>query len=61
MKKLSLTSQETILLYGFLKGVLEKVHSTPDMPLHDKENTTRLLESIMSKVDQQIENITTNN
>jgi hypothetical protein len=61
MIPINLTPQETILLYGFLEGVLDKVHSTPDLELIDKENTTTLLESIMGKIATQLETSTNNN
>jgi hypothetical protein len=61
MIQLNLTPQETVLLYGFLEGVLNKVHSTPDLELINRENTTNLLTSIMGKVADQIETQSTNN
>jgi len=61
MIQINLTPQETILLYGFLEGVLNKVNSTPDLELINKENTTLLLESIMGKVADELETKSNNN
>lgn len=61
MIQINLTPQETVILYGFLGGILEKVQSTPDLPLNDRENTTSLIESIMGKVATQLETSTNNN
>ena len=55
MIQINLTPQETVILFGFMKGVLEKVHATPDLELHDRENTTALLESILDKVAREVE------
>jgi hypothetical protein len=61
MIQINLTPQETILLYGFLEGVLNKVNTTPDLELINKENTTLLLESIMGKVADELETKSNNN
>ena len=61
MIKLELTPQETVILYGFLGGVLEKVHSSPELELIDRENTTSLIESIMGKVATELEHQSQNN
>jgi hypothetical protein len=61
MIQLNLTPQETILLYGFLSGVTEIVGEKSDIELLDKENTTKLLTSIMGKVADQLETQSNNN
>ena len=61
MIQLQLTPQETVLLYGFLEGVLNVVDTKPELELHDRENTTNLLVSIMGKVADQLETQSTNN
>ena len=61
MINLNLTAQETVLLYGFLEGVLNKVNESPDLELINRENTTNLLMSIMGKVADQLEEQSTNN
>ena len=61
MIQLQLTPQETVLLYGFLEGVLNVVDTKPELELHDRENTTNLLTSIMGKVANQLETQSTNN
>ena len=57
MIKLELTPQETVLLYGFLEGVLNKVNESPELELIDRKNTTALITSIMSKVADEYENL----
>lgn len=61
MIRLELTPQETIVLYGFMEGMLEKVNATPELELIDRENTTALITSIMHKVADELENQSTNN
>lgn len=57
MITLELTPQETVLLYGFLEGVLNKVNESPELELMDRKNTTALITSIMSKVADEYENL----
>jgi hypothetical protein len=61
MIQLNLTQQESLILYGFLQSVLEKVYATPELELIDRERTTNALESIMSNIATQIERTTNNN
>jgi hypothetical protein len=61
MLQINLTPQETIILYGFMQGMLEKVHASPELELIDRENTTALIESIMQKVATELEHQSNNN
>jgi hypothetical protein len=61
MIRLELTPQETIILYGFMQGMIEKVNASPELELIDRENTTALIESIMYKVATELENQSNNN
>jgi hypothetical protein len=54
MINLNLTPKETVILFGFLEGVLEVVAEKPSMDLIDKENTTTLLKSIMGKIETEL-------
>lgn len=60
MIQINLTTQESILLYGFLEGMVEKIEAV-DLPLNNRENTIALIESIGHKIATQLENQTTNN
>jgi hypothetical protein len=60
MIQLNLTPQETILLYGFLEGMIDKIESVEDQ-LNNPELTISLIESIGHKIATQLENQTTNN
>ena len=60
MIRLELTPQETIILYGFMQGILEQVNKSPDLELLDRKNTTALIESIMCKVADQLEDQSNN-
>ena len=60
MIRLELTPQETIILYGFMQGILEQVNQSPDLELLDRKNTTALIESIMCKVADQLEDQSNN-
>jgi hypothetical protein len=60
MIQLNLTPQETVILYGFLAGILEKVQTT-ELTLRDRENSIALIESILGKVATQLETSSTNN
>jgi hypothetical protein len=60
MIQLNLTQQESLILYGFLQSVLEKVYDSPELELIDRERTTNALESMMSNIATQID-LTTNN
>jgi hypothetical protein len=55
MIQINLTPQETVILYGFLVGILEKVNETPDLPLNDRENSIALISSILHKVASEVE------
>ena len=60
MIQINLTQQETVIVYGFLAGILEKIKTT-ELTLRDRENSIALIESILGKVATQLENQTTNN
>ena len=60
MIQINLTQQETVIVYGFLAGILEKIQTT-ELTLRDRENSIALIESILGKVATQLENQTTNN
>lgn len=51
MPQINLTPQETIVLCGFITGVLEIVTEKPDLELDDKENTTMLLTNVLAKLE----------
>ena len=61
MITIQLTLKETLIMYGFMQGMIEKVKATPDLDLIDRENTTNTIESIMHKVIDQLDNQQTNN
>ena len=61
MITIQLTLKETLIMYGFMQGMIEKVKATPELDLIDRENTTNTIESIMHKVIDQLDNQTTNN
>jgi hypothetical protein len=55
MINLNLTEEESKMTCGFLQAVLEMVQAKPHLTLLDKEHTTAVLTSIMSKLETQIE------
>ena len=60
MLQINLNEEESKMLCGFLQAVLEIVEAKPYLTLLDKENTTAVLTSIMSKLETEINNQTTN-
>jgi len=60
MIQLNLTPQESLILYGFLQSVLEKVYDSPELELIDRERTTNAIESMMVKIMTEID-LTSNN
>ena len=60
MIQINLTQQETVIVYGFLAGILEKIQTT-ELTLRDRENSIALIESILGKVATQLETSSTNN
>jgi hypothetical protein len=60
MIQLNLTTQESLILYGFIEACLEKVYDSPELELNNRENTTNALESMMCKIMTQIDPTTTN-
>jgi len=61
MITLELTTQETVVLYGLLEGLLNAVNEHPNLELENRANTNALIISIMGKVADEVENQTTNN
>ena len=55
MIQINLTEEESKMTCGFLQAVLEIVEAKPKLELLDKENTTAVLTSIMSKLETEIE------
>ena len=55
MPQINLTPQETIILCGFLTGVLEVVDEKPELELQDKENTTALITSVLTKLETELQ------
>jgi hypothetical protein len=55
MLQINLTEEESKMTCGFLQAVLEIVEAKPQLELLDKEHTTAVLTSIMSKLETQIE------
>jgi hypothetical protein len=55
MPQINLTPQETLMLTGFIAGVLEIVEEKSEMELVNKENTTAQLKSVMSKLEVLLE------
>jgi len=56
MINLNLTEEESKMVCGFLQAVLEMVEEKPELTFLDKENTTAVLTSIMSKLEHQLNN-----
>lgn len=56
MMQINLTPQETLVIFGFLKGVLEVVDEHSELELQDKENTTALITSVIYKLETLLEN-----
>jgi hypothetical protein len=54
MLQINLTEEESKMVCGFLQAVLEMVEAKPQLTLLDKEHTTEVLTSIMSKVEKEI-------
>ena len=55
MLQINLTEEESKMMCGFLQAVLEIVEAKPQLELLDKENTTAVLTSVMSKLETEIE------
>jgi hypothetical protein len=55
MLQINLTEEESKMTCGFLQAVLEIVEAKPQLELLDKENTTAVLTSVMSKLETEIE------
>ena len=55
MINLNLTEEESKMTCGFLQAVLEIVADKPDLTLLDKEHTTAVLTSIMSKLETELQ------
>ena len=55
MIQINLTEEESKMTCGFLQAVLEIVEAKPKLELLDKEHTTAVLTSIMSKLETEIE------
>jgi hypothetical protein len=55
MINLNLTEEESKMTCGFLQAVLEIVEAKPHLELLDKENTTAVLTSIMSKLETELQ------
>ncbi len=60
MIQLTLTPQETIMLYGLLEGTLEKLRLT-DLPLYNQQNAIDIVGSVMVKIADQLEHQENNN
>ena len=60
MIQINLTPQETVILYGFLEGILDNVYMVDDQ-LNNPELTTSLMESIMTKIATELETKSNNN
>jgi hypothetical protein len=60
MINLKLTTQESILLYGSMKGILDALEQN-EQPLKNPELSKSLVESIAYKILTELENQTTNN
>jgi hypothetical protein len=55
MINLNLTEEESKMTCGFLQAVLEIVEAKPQLELLDKEHTTAVLTSIMSKLETELQ------
>jgi hypothetical protein len=60
MINLELTTQESILLYGSMKSILDALEQN-EQPLKNPELSKPLVESIAYKILTELENQTTNN
>ena len=60
MLQINLNDEESKMLCGFLQAVLEIVAEKPYLTLLEKENTTAVLTSIMSKLQIELVNQTIN-
>ncbi len=56
MIEITLSPQEAILLYGLLEGTIENVQNYDNLPLNNRELTYNLLQSIMEKIADDMEN-----